>query len=99
MQAGKLRHLISIEQPSETTGNAVVSWNTVAEVHADIQGLTGSETSGLRADAEYAVRIRFREDITPRMRLNHHGKKLGIISVVDPDGRRRELIIMATAIV
>jgi SPP1 family predicted phage head-tail adaptor len=99
MQAGKLRHLLTLEQPSETTGNAVVSWNTVAEVHGDVQGLVGSETSGLRADAEYRVRLRFRSDVTPKMRLNFGGKKLGIISAVDPDGRRRELVILATQIV
>ena len=95
--AGVLNTQITLEQPSETGGDAAVTWPVVATVWAEMLALGGAEVSGLEATGDYRLRLRFREDITPRQRIGLVGtaRKLQIISIMDPDGRRRETIITA----
>ncbi|HWP38943.1 MAG TPA: head-tail adaptor protein [Gemmatimonadales bacterium] len=103
MRAGALRHQITLEQPAETiaSGDASVAYTTVATVWAQLEGLVGTNRGGLTAEAEYRVRIRHRADVNPRWRLGIAGtnRKLGLLSAVDPDGRGRELVLLAREII
>ena len=92
MKIGPLRHRLTLEQPSETAGDAVVSWTKVAEIWGSIDGLSGFERTALQSEADYRVTIRYRDGITPRMRLRDGARVFGIQgSPIDPDGRRRQL--------
>jgi len=94
MLAGRLRHRITLEAPSETAGDAVVTWTPQATVWAEMEGLTGINRGGLTAEAEHRLRIRYRPTVNVRWRVGFGDRKLRILSVVDPTGRRRELVLM-----
>lgn len=102
-QAGKLRHRLTLEEPAETVsdGEASVPWPVRATVWGSMQGLTGVNRGGITAEVEYRIGIRYRSDVTPRWRIGFPGetRKLGIVSVIDPDGRRRELTILARELI
>lgn len=99
MRAGELRHRVTLEAPAETvtSGEATVPWPVRATVWAAMEGLTGTDRGGLTAEAEYRFKIRYRSDVVPQWRVGLVGtsRKFGMLSVVDPDGRRRELVIIA----
>src|SRR6267378_6321330 len=93
--AGALNTAITLESPAETGGDAVVTWAVAATVWAEKLGLGGAEQSGIDASADYRFRLRFRDDITPRWRIGLVGysRWFQIVSIIDPDGRNRELLI------
>lgn len=96
--AGALNVPVTLESPSETGGGSnVVTWTTIGTIWAEQLGLGGAEVSGIEATADYRFRARFRSDINPRWRLGLSGssRKLQVISVIDPDGRNREILIIA----
>ena len=99
MQAGKLRHRLTLEAPSETvsTGEPTVPWPVQATVWGSMEGLSGSDRTGIVSETSYRFKIRYRSDITPRWRIGLSGteRKFQIFSLVDPDGRRREQVIVA----
>lgn len=99
MRIGELRQRLTLEAPSETVtaGEASVPWPVQATVWGSMQGLTGTDRGGLTAEVEYRIRIRYRADVSPRWRIGrpNSSRKFGIISAIDPDGRRRELVILA----
>lgn len=103
IQAGKLRHRLTLEEPAETVsaGEATVPWPTRAEVWGAMEGLTGTNRGGVTAEVEYRIRIRYRSDITPRWRVGLKGtdRKFGLLSVIDPEGRKRELVLLARELI
>jgi len=101
---GARNTLLTLEEPSETVvnGNATVVWTVRGTAWAKMEGLGGSE-GDLSALGNYRFTTGFRRDvnITSRWRLGLKGteRKLQIAAPPqDPDGRRRELVIMATEI-
>jgi len=104
MQAGKLRHRVTIEQPTETQdayGSVVQSWATLATVWAAIEPVTGRERFATTGDVRYAenevhIRIRYRDDITPKMRVVHGSDVYNIRAVMDRWGRGQELLLRCT---
>ncbi|MGH2406182.1 MAG: head-tail adaptor protein [bacterium] len=87
---------VAIESPSETAGDPVVTWTTIATVRSLIQGLTMQERE-LFAEADYRFPIAYRTDVTPRQRLGLVGtlRKFAITSVLDQTGQQKELMIFA----
>lgn len=83
IQAGKLRHRVVIQNPVETqdqnTGAVVINWVDVATVWASIEPLSAKEFVAAQAlDSEISARItiRYRSDITAKMRLYHAHKRM-----------------------
>jgi SPP1 family predicted phage head-tail adaptor len=99
LAAGELRHRLTILTPSETGGDAVVTAPVVATVWGSLEALGGTEGEALVAQAAYRVRLRYRAGVTPKMRLGLDGRRFEILSVQDPDGRRRELVLMVQEVV
>lgn len=100
MTAGDLRNRISIERLTSYLGQwgHESMWRSIATVWASVIATEGGErfdtkTSGVDSATTYAVRMRFRPDLTSKDRLVHRGQRLEIVSVIDPDGRRRELAL------
>lgn len=97
MQAGKLRHRIVIQQStsSQTVGEPVKTWSTVATVWADYEDLGGSEGTN-SGQEQYATgmrryEIRYRTGLVPKMRISHQSVFWDIDRIVNVGGRNREL--------
>ena len=99
-RAGELRHRVSIERLTSYLGQwgHESAWRSIATVWASVVATDGGEkfdvkTSGVDSSMTHTVRMRFRADLTTKDRLVHRGQRLEIVSVIDPDGRRRELAL------
>jgi len=100
MQSGKLRHLFTIEQPTETkdgSGRMVVTWSTFASVYGSLTPSSYkyqvmAESSKLIASD--VVRIRYLDGITEKMRFKLGTRVFSIISIKPDETLRRDLVIL-----
>jgi SPP1 family predicted phage head-tail adaptor len=107
VRAGKLRHLVIVEQFTETQnsfGEPVKTWTEFATLWASREEVSGQEafkTPLVTADVVVRFTTRYREGITPQMRLNWYDEQndkdrlFSIESALDPDGTGRTLVITA----
>jgi SPP1 family predicted phage head-tail adaptor len=91
MQNGKLRHRVSLQRlthtQNTTTGEMVATWAEVAKVQASIEPLSAREFVAASANqSAVAARIvmRYRDDVTAKMRIVYRGKVYNIEGVL-PD--------------
>lgn len=100
MRAGDLRHKIMIQSrgaAADANGQQIILWTNLADIHAKVEELGGYElmaANSIRASNTTRVTIRYRPDVTEKMRILYNGKILDITSTSDVDGRRRELELM-----
>lgn len=102
-----MRELVTIQQEVVTRdsfGAEVNPWTDVATVWGSVRpGSSGerfiSAADQVQATITHTVRIRYRAGLNPKQRLCWDGRFLGIQSVVDPDGRKRELVLLCLEIV
>lgn len=100
MRAGTLRHRVRIQQLVQTgdgMGGIMETWQDVAVVWAAVEPLQGRElfeAQQVRAELSHRVRLRYRPDIAPKMRLIHKGRVFHIESVINRDERNRELVLL-----
>ena len=103
IQAGKLRHRVTIQSLSagspQQTGSGMPdeSWATVATVSASIEPLSGRELFAAQehhAETTTRIRIRYRSEVTAKMRVSHGGTTYNILSVIDPEKRHKEIQLM-----
>lgn len=108
MRGGTLRHRVTLQEKSPTRSayhDELPGWTDLAanaEVWAAKEPLQGREFfDARRAGAEQPVwfRIRYRSDVTPAMRLVHGSELYDIVSVVEVEGRQRELRLMCNRII
>jgi SPP1 family predicted phage head-tail adaptor len=106
MRAGRLRHVIVIEQQSgsqDEYGAPGVTWSTFATVRAGVEPTMGKErfaTAQTVAEADTVFTIRYLAGVLPTMRILHDGRVFNIAApAMDPDGRKRELRLLATEVV
>lgn len=85
LDPGRLRHRIKITElkrvQNETTLEISESWETYAEVWADIAPSSGREFIAAQAVASKVtgrMTIRYRDDITSEMRIVYRGKTYNI---------------------
>lgn len=100
-----MQHLFGLDEPSETVagGDATMVYTERGTAWAKMESLGGA-TDGLAISAGYRITIYYRTDITLR-----HGWRLSLRGTirkfliegqpVDPDGRKREIVIQANEIV
>ncbi len=102
MKAGQLRHRIVIEQPTQTKNaidEVVLTWSTFCTVWAAIEPAIGQSyyaANQLESKVDGRVRIRYRDDLEPTMRIKFGDRILNIVSIVHPQENRRELHLMYT---
>lgn len=95
---GALRHRVTIEEPvrvSDEAGGAAITWSYVATVWAEIQPKTGREvfeSDQLGGRVTHDVRMRYRDGVTPKMRIFHSGRLFDIRFVANV-GERSEWLI------
>ncbi|ATQ67152.1 MULTISPECIES: phage head closure protein [Methylosinus] len=95
---GALRQRVTLEAPIDTaddSGSMTRSYASVAQIWAKLTPAAG-EARFVAEREEQAITvvalIRWRADVTSRMRLVVGARTLLIHSVYDPDGRRRFLL-------
>lgn len=98
LPAGNLDRRITIEQATKTRGSAGserLTWSTLIEVWAEKRDVSARElmTSGVQlSEATTAFRIRWREGITPGMRVLYDGRVYDIQAVLEPPNTRRDAL-------
>jgi len=103
MQIGKLDRRVTIESvtlAADGYGGQVETWALLATVWAQVVPLTGRElfqAQQVNAEAEARFRIRWRSDVTPKMRIKHDGDTYEVLYVAEI-GRREGLDIMTKAV-
>lgn len=106
MQAGKLRHLLTVEADTETrgpSGSVIHNPGSVVRVWGEITPLSGNEswaTERPQADVTHRIRLRSgglvtRELLTPQHRLRYGERKFEILSILDTSEVGAELIVQA----
>jgi len=104
MKAGQLRHRVTIQRLTITQGTAgevIEGWSDVATVYAAVEPLSGREfwqAQQVAAENQIRVRIRYRAGLDTTMRVIHDTRTLEILSIVNPEERRRELQLMCREI-
>ena len=97
LPAMRLRHRVAIESATtEATGEPNPSYSTLATVAAEVIETTGGEwIRGRQVEAgiNALVTIRWRDDVTPRMRVKYGTRYLNIESAIDPTGYRSEMLL------
>jgi SPP1 family predicted phage head-tail adaptor len=94
MRSGRLRHVVTIEQPPSTpdgSGGVTGSWTPFdSNVPAAVEPVSGSEQ--FRADQvqfrrTHRVTVRYNPSEVPTtaMRVNFGGRLLYIVAILDPD--------------
>lgn len=84
LQAGKLRHLATIESPvrSQTeSGDVVKSFSTVASAYISIRPLTGRElwnAQQMQADMSHEIVMRYTPGVTSDMTVVYDGRRYEI---------------------
>ena len=106
MEAGKLRHYVELQRvtvTSDSHGDQVKEWATIATAWASIEQLSGREflqASQAMSDVNVRIRIRGRTDVTltPKDRVLYAGREHDIVGVRNV-GRRtwREIDAVARA--
>ena len=93
MRAGRLSSRVTIQQRTDTPndiGELVPTWSTLSAVWADIIHNSGLETLKAGASASVvkaSIRIRYRADIKPEMRVVKGSDVYNIEAVLPSQGR------------
>lgn len=108
MRSGTLRERITIQAATvspDSVGEPIKTWANLA-TNPTVWASVGSRASGerfisgaeqLRAEVSHTVRIRYRADVTVKMRLQWRTSRyLYVENVVDPDGRKADLVLMCS---
>lgn len=99
MRAGKLRHRIVIQQPTEsqsTSGAVTNSWGTFKTVWAEVEPRNGREFfngAQMVEELTLTMRIRYMPDLSPKMRIFWKARAFDILGIVDVLGTDKEMII------
>jgi SPP1 family predicted phage head-tail adaptor len=102
VNAGAMDRRIRIEQATTSAdgyGQPIETWSLLAEVWAEVAPLRGRElwaAQQVNAELTTRFRIRYRSDVTEKMRIICEGTEYDIESIAEI-GRREGLEIMATA--
>ncbi len=98
MRAGSLRHRIKIQQPVHgEEWNQKDMWIDLVSLWASIEPLRGREFIALRsvgADETGTLKIRYRADIHPEMRVIWGSRTYEIKEIIDPEERHKDLFLV-----
>ena len=100
MGAGQYNRKVVIESATDTpngSGGFTQSWATTATVFANATPIGGTEgviAGTLQGSQSWRIRMRYRA-LGETQRLQMGGKQLNIVSVEDPTGQRREIVVFA----
>uniref|UniRef100_A0A6M3K9C6 Putative head-tail joining protein n=1 Tax=viral metagenome TaxID=1070528 RepID=A0A6M3K9C6_9ZZZZ len=107
MRSGQLRHMIAIQEQTDTAdgmGGYTTAWADVSgmsSVPAAIWPLKSAEridAMKLEHEVTHRIRIRYRSGVTTKMRIywSDKTKTFNIVSIINPDERNIMLEMLAT---
>jgi len=105
MMAGKFRHRVAIQQKTIATdgsGGPVETWADItgmSSVPASIEPLQGHEllkAQTINAETTTKITMRYQAGVIAANRIIFEGTFYNLQSVIDPEKKHRELIIMAS---
>lgn len=105
VRAGTLRHRVELHSVTETAdeyGQAVPSWSVFATVSARVSPGQGREfvlAKQVNAELTHEVEIRYRSGLTTSNRVIHKTRTLEIVSIVNPEERNRNMILLCKELV
>ena len=94
-----MRQRITFQEEVKTADGSkgfTVAWRDFISVWASVEPLSGREffaAHQIKAEITHRVKIRYRTDITVKMRIKHRERVLEIESIIDKKERREELEI------
>lgn len=103
MKIGEMRHRITFQQEIKTPDGHkgfTIQWQDLVTVWASVEPLSIASTREyfyshqIKPEVTHKVKMRYREDITEKMRIKHRGRVLDIKSIIDLKERREELEIL-----
>ena len=100
MESGKLDKRITLQAnvPTKNSdGEYVDTYIDVATVWAAVEPLSGNryfQAQQANSDVSGVVRIRYRADVKPTMRIQYIGRYFKIVSVINPNEAKKELHIL-----
>lgn len=100
MQAGKLRHRVTFQNPptaQNSTGQVTGSYTTLATRWGSIEPLSGRElvnAQQISAEVTHRIRVRWLSGIAPKVRAVFGSRNFDILSVLNPEERKRELELL-----
>ncbi|KIF80902.1 phage head closure protein [Noviherbaspirillum autotrophicum] len=100
MRAGKLRHKVTIERYSEgqdEIGQPVQTWETVGTFPASVEPINGREyfaASAAQSEVTTKIRMRYQAGILSSDRITHGATVYDVLSVINPEMRNEELVLM-----
>ena len=102
MRAGDLRHKITFQQltvANDSYNYPTQTWTDQITTYAAIWPVRGVEkVEGMKLEAEltHKIRVRYKKDIVPKMRIKFKARYFDILSIVNVDERNIYLEIMAS---
>ncbi len=102
MRAGRLGHIVDIQEATETQdeyGSMGRTWETILARRAFVKPLSGREAEVARqivATATHEVRMRYLSMLTPAHRLQFGTRTFEIGQKLNVDERNRELVLICT---
>jgi SPP1 family predicted phage head-tail adaptor len=101
MQAGKLRHRITLQKPVKTqspaTGAVINTWADVATLWADVTDVSVREFVAAQAgqsEVTARITIRYRDDVTNKNRIVYRGRIYNIHGVLADDKSGSEYLTL-----
>ena len=111
MPAGRRMHTVKVQtpnlgsQPSQPDGDFVDDWSDlgpawqVAIVPATAQSLERLTASTSIGVASHIVTGPYRSDVTLKTSLLYGSRRLSVVSLIDPNERHKELVLLCQEIV
>ncbi len=104
MSAGLKRHLLTLERRTEILddfGEATLSYTTLTTAYGSVEAATSRErfeSQQVQAQVSHKLTIRYSPTaatLTAADRITFGERIFDVVTPMDKDGRRRELVIMA----
>jgi SPP1 family predicted phage head-tail adaptor len=105
MNAGKLRHKITIEQRSTTPnsfGEPANTWTTFLTRWASVEPIIGKEffsSQQVQAEVTTKIRIRNAPGVLPQMRVIFGSKIYDIQAIMDIEEKGKEVLLMCKEVI
>ncbi len=104
VRAGILRHRVTIQRATSTKdalGGDVLTWATLATVWAEVRPLSGREAieaGRISSTANVWITIRYRDDVTPLMRVSWRGRVFEINQIENQGTADVALVLWCTEV-
>jgi SPP1 family predicted phage head-tail adaptor len=105
LRAGTLRHRVQLHSASTARndyGEQTNTWSSYATVWARVspgQGKEFEQAQQVHAELTHQVEIRYRSTVTTSHRVIFGTRTLEIVSIVNPDERNKNMILLCKELV